>query len=275
MNEWRFRELEEVDNCPLCDCPKFKFYLKPDVWRCNECSVMFRSPRPTQSEIIRSYNSSLTYDQWQHEIPVREILWRERVGIVARHKNGGRLIDIGTGDGFFLSILGAKYNIDSTEISQSGAVYANKRGFSPRIGDFIQLDYDKESFDIVTLWHVLEHVLLPGALLRKIHTVLKPGGILALAVPNEQYNLIFNGWKERPFGALEFAQEVHITHFVPAVLRRYLQENGFDVIEFGVDDVHVERPFSTKLLFHCSKWLNSIFGWHCDKAMYFVARKHS
>lgn len=269
----QFRELEEVKICPLCDCPNIKSHMKPDVWHCKRCGVMFRNPRPTQCEIIRSYDSGLTYAQWQQELPIRELLWRERVGLIQRYKSDGELLDIGTGDGFFLSMLGSRYIINSTEISESGALYAKQRGFSPRIGDFMDLDYANEVFDVVTLWHVLEHVLRPGDLLRKIQTVLKPDGLLALAVPNEHYNIIFNAWSEKPLGDLEFAREIHLTHFTPGVLRNYLQANGFDVLEFGVDDVHVERNFKTKLLFHSSKQLNRLIGWHCDKAMYFIARR--
>ena len=236
---------------------------------------MFRNPRPTQKEIIRSYEAGLTYAQWQKELHIREILWRERVGMVSRHKSGGQLLDIGTGDGFFLSLLGTRYDISSTEISAEGASYANQRGFTPRIGDFLELDFADESFDVVTLWHVLEHVLQPGRLLRKIHNVLKADGILALAVPNEQHSLIFNALRKMPLGKLEYGREIHLTHFLPGVLKEHVQKNGFDLLEFGVDDVHVERPFSTKLLFHASKRLNRAVGWHCDKAMYLVARKHS
>ncbi len=274
-NEWKFHAFENVDSCPLCNSPSFKFCLEPDIWRCKQCQVMFRTPRPTQKEIIRSYESGLTYARWQQEIEIREILWRERVGMVTRHKEGGRLLDIGTGDGFFLSMLGTKYDISATEISEAGAVYARQRGFAPRIGDFATLDYECNSFDIVTLWHVLEHVLQPGVLLKKIHCVLKAQGILALAVPNERHSLIFNTGKKLPLGKLEYGQEIHVTHFVPGVLKNILKKNGFDLLEFGVDDVHVERPFKTKLLFHGSKLLNKTIGWHCDKAMYFIVRKKS
>ncbi len=272
-NERQFREFEEVNCCPLCDCLSFKFCLQPDVWRCQQCNLMFRSPRPSQREIIRSYEWGLTYAQWQQEIKVREILWRERVGLVERHTDGGRLLDIGTGDGFFLSLLGTRYDIESTEISKVGAAYANQRGFEPRIGDFSDLDFADQSFDVVTLWHVLEHVLRPGALLKKIHNVLKPDGILALAVPNERHSLIFNVQSKMPLGKLEYGQEIHVTHFVPEVLKKYLEIIGFTLLEFGVDDVHVARPFHTKLLFHASKLLNKTIGWHCDKAMYCVVGK--
>lgn len=272
-HERRFLEFEDVDACPLCQCRSFEFCFKPDIFRCRECELLFRSPRPTQHEIVRSYESGMTYAQWQQELKVREFLWRERVKILARHKSNGQLLDIGTGDGFFLTMLGAKYEISATEISQAGVAYAARRGFLPRVGDFLQLDYADESFDVVTLWHVLEHVLEPGSLLRKVHRVLRPNGVLALAVPNERHSLIFNVWRENPLGRLEFGEEIHVTHFVPGVLKRYLPKLGFELLEFGVDDVHVQRPLKTKLLFHASKWINNAIGWHLDKAMYFVARK--
>jgi hypothetical protein len=100
--------------------------------------------------------------------------------------------------------------------------------------------------------------------------VLKPDGIVVLAVPNEWHNLIMNARKSNPFGLLTWGEELHLIHFLPGPLRRYLTDNHFKVLEFGVDDVHVSRPLSTRIGFHANRLLNRLLGWHFDKAMYFV-----
>jgi len=69
---------------------------------------------------------------------------------------------------------------------------------------------------------------------------------------------------------LTWGEELHLMHFLPGTLRRYLTTNRFKVLEFGVDDVHVDRPLSTRLCFHAARLLNRLIGWHFDKAMYFI-----
>jgi SAM-dependent methyltransferase len=232
---------------------------------------MYRSPRPTQAEIVRSYNSGINYAQWQNELEIRGELWRKRLRLVEKLKPSGKLLDIGTGDGFFLKFAASTFEAHSTEISETGASYARERGFDPLIGDFLDLKVVENSFDVITLWHALEHLPHPGLVLNKVKETLKPGGIVVIAVPNEQYQLIFNCRKQNPLGVMNWGDELHLTHFLPATLKRYLSKSGFRILDFGVDDVHVWRPVSARIGYHANRLINAFSGWHFDRAMYVIA----
>ena len=93
------------------------------------------------------------------------------------------------------------------------------------VGDFLESPYPPGFFDVVVFWHVLEHVRDPVAALRKSRAILKPGGLLVVAVPNlESYQA---GVPGRHWFHLDVPRHYH--HFRLGVLRRILEENGFSV----------------------------------------------
>lgn len=192
----RFAEFESIDSCPGCGSYALCTAHAPDISQCRTCSLLFRNPRPTQAEIARSYDTGDTFKTWQEEEPVRARMWDRRAAIIRRFQPRGTMLDVGTGDGRFLRTcreLG--YDVVGTEVSEAGASYARKDGFDVKMGQITDVELARENFDVVTIWHVLEHVPEPRAVLRKVHSLLRPNGILAIAVPNEE-NFLCGGASE-------------------------------------------------------------------------------
>jgi SAM-dependent methyltransferase len=235
---------------------------------------MRRSVSQSATDAAGHRHCGLTYAAWQREDAVRAKLWAKRLALLSRFKRSGMLLDVGTGDGRFLDFARAQFQIMSTEISESGARYARARGFAPLIGPLSRVALPERYFDVITLWHVLEHLLDPAQSLAALKRMLKPGGILAIAVPNETASLLRYRFSRRadshPLGHLAWGQEIHLTHFVPATLRSLLSRLGFRILEMGVDDVHVERTPASVAGYHANRLLNSLTGLQVDKAMYAV-----
>lgn len=97
-------------------------------------------------------------------------------------------------------------------------------GISVHLGAIEALSLPDESFDAVTLWHVLEHVTTPGTMLEAIRKVLRPGGVLLVSVPN------FGSPEARATGAGWFHLDVprHLVHFSPDTLDATLRASGFE-----------------------------------------------
>jgi SAM-dependent methyltransferase len=93
-------------------------------------------------------------------------------------------------------------------------------------GDLLHTHFPDSSFEIVTLWHVMEHLPHPVETLKRIRALLKPGGILVTAVPN------FDSVQAQVFRSRWYHLEVprHLYHFTPTTLRRLLDAEGFDVL---------------------------------------------
>ena len=272
-----FQEFESLTECPGCKNPEIPVAAAPDIAKCSSCELYFRNPRPTQSEIARSYDTGGTFDAWQEEETARAVMWTRRLELIRHHAPGGRLLDVGTGDGRFLATAQeAGYEVTGTEVSEAGASYARERGFEVHLGQIVDLDLPPGSFDVATIWHVLEHVPDPGAVLRKVHSLLRPGGILGVAVPNEENFFLrerFGQAKSSPFAPLQFGGEIHLTYFRPATFRSTLRAADFEVREFGVDDIYHVRDLKMRLKLPVQQALARAFNWHFAVAMYAVCRR--
>jgi SAM-dependent methyltransferase len=275
-----FQEYEKLTACPVCGSVKINTAFEPDVARCASCRVFFRNPRPTQAEIQRSYDVGANYAEWQQSATDRGLMWKRRLELIIPFKQCGRLLDIGAGDGHFLDIAkAAGFETYGTELSLTGAEYAEGRGHHLLIGQLKEIGFDGLKFDMVTIWHVLEHVPNPGEALEIVSSLLKPDGILALAVPNEE-NQLFRyrlraGRGRNPLGSLVWSKEIHLTHFQPATLRRALYGAGLVPIRFGVDDIYSDRSIKNMAKLWMQKSLAATLQWHFSMAMYYICRKRS
>jgi SAM-dependent methyltransferase len=273
-----FQDYEKLDACQMCGSSNFHTAFMPDVVQCGGCGVYFRNPRPTQADIQRSYDVGSNYAEWQEQAEARALMWKRRVDLITPFKQSGRLLDIGAGDGNFLDTAKAEgFETYGTELSHTGADYAAKRGHKLLIGQIREIDFTDLKFDVITIWHVLEHVPNPGEVLRIISGLLKPGGVLALAVPNEENHLFRYRLRGKrgpnPLGSLTWSKEIHLTHFQPATLRHGLRESGLIPVRFGVDDIYSDRSPKNMAKLLMQKSLSMMLQWHFSMAMYFICRK--
>jgi len=277
----RWTELEKLDACPVCGFGQHELKFPVDVRQCRKCHTLFRSPRPTQAAIKASYDRGLNYERWQEEEAGRDAMWEVRLRLIERQSPGLRLLDIGTGDGRFLEAACRHgFTVDATELSDTGIQYAATRGFTVRKGQVTEIDFGALKYDVITIWHVLEHVPNPMEVIRCCRGLLAPGGLLVVAVPNEDTHLfkvplrklLRRSPKPNPLGNIPFGGEVHLTHFQPATLKRLLHSERFHVVDFGVDDVFVKREVHTLRHLRFHRFLARVCGWHASIAMYAIAR---
>jgi SAM-dependent methyltransferase len=252
-----------------------------DVRQCRRCKALFRSPRPSQAAIKASYDKGLNYERWQHEEAARDAMWEVRMRLIKRQRPGLRLLDIGTGDGRFLEAASRHgFSVDATELSDTGIQYAATRGFAVRKGQVTEIDFAGRQYDVITIWHVLEHVPNPLEVIKCCRGLLAPQGLLVVAVPNEDAHLykvplrklLGRPPKLNPLGNIPFGGEIHLTHFQPATLKRLIRSQGFRIVDFGVDDVFVKREKHTLRHLRTQRFLAGISGWHASIAMYAIAR---
>ncbi len=273
-----FNVTETLEACPACGARSIPVRYAPDVCRCDECHLLFRNPRPTQAEIAASYDQGDTYEEWHKQDAHYTSLWQRRIKLVQSYVPGGRLLDVGVGDGGFLAAAtAAGFTCEGTELSQTGASFAKEKGLSVRMGQFTDLDWPEAHFDAITIWHVLEHLPNPGAAIRHAHQVLKPGGMLFVAVPNETHPILrhklFGNGRPSPFGPLHPGSEIHLSHFQPRTLARLLERENFEVERLAVDDFYPDRSAAKRLKVACYQALARLTRWHCASCMLAIARK--
>jgi 2-polyprenyl-3-methyl-5-hydroxy-6-metoxy-1,4-benzoquinol methylase len=270
---------EDVLACPLCAAPAPFPLAFRRVRCCPACGVHFLSPRPTTAAVVQHYDRGATYDLWRADREARERMWRRRLKFVRALAASGTLLDVGTGDGHFLDVAkSAGYTVTGTEVSIAGAEAARARGHQIFTGQLGVLDLPERSFDIVTMWHVLEHAPNPGGVLTRVFQLLRPGGVLMIAVPNERMNLRRGAAPQgagSPFGSGTFdeGEEIHLTFFTPATLAGGLRRAGFEVHRVGVDNVYLQMSLLRRVKLGVHRITALATGSHLGMAMRMSARK--
>jgi SAM-dependent methyltransferase len=149
----------------------------------------------------------------------------------------GRLLDVGCGRGDLVaSWIGAGWQALGIEPSPAAAAVARRRGAEVLVGTLATVSLERESVDAAVFRHSLEHVLDPQADLRRVHAALRPGGKLAVIVPN------WGSWQRRAFAECWFPLELprHRTHFTAAGLHAALEKSGYSDV-----DVRPATPLTT------------------------------
>jgi len=212
------------------------------IVRCPACSLLYVDPVPPEATASAAYGSEY-YEPWleRREERARARLWRRRLALVAARHTAGTLLDVGCGDGLFLKVArDAGWMVEGIEFSPDGARLSSRRlGRPVAVGDLARVNGLRGPFDVVTLWHVLEHLVAPAPLLQAIRARLRPGGLVAVAVPNLDNLPMRAAYRLARGRALPLyeqgAREPHLSHFNPAALRSFLRRQGFERIEVRAD----------------------------------------
>jgi SAM-dependent methyltransferase len=182
-----YRAFEEVRACVICRGSNLETVdARASVLRCVRCDHRFVSPRPTLAEVARGYSLPGSYESWQREGSAREGLWRRRYRQVLDGRRPGMLLDVGAGLGTFLAIARTEgWIVAGTEVSEIAIAHARDvYGIDLMPGE-LRGDSVVGPFDVIAMWHVIEHVPDPVSTLRTCRSLLHPDGILILGLPND------------------------------------------------------------------------------------------
>jgi SAM-dependent methyltransferase len=214
--------------------------VQPEGWR-------RITPSPSAEELAAFYagayfqQSHGTYAQAYSDVEIdhRNLLARLMLAAIAEGRggaSGGRLLDIGCGEGWLLAAAAAQgYAVQGLDFSQDGLTRFHPQFLDrARFGDAFQiLDelIDRgETVEACVMEHVLEHVVDPEALLARLPRLLAPGGVLAITVPNDfsplQLAAKAAGVIDRDFW---LAPPQHLNYFNAANLPPLLERMGFEI----------------------------------------------
>jgi SAM-dependent methyltransferase len=152
-------EIETVMKCNLCGSSDLiDIDRKNGIGQCRACGFIFNRERPTSREIETYYSREGKYNDWLSLEKERDILWQRRLRVVLKYRQNGALLDVGTGTGQFLHFAKKQFDVSGTEVSASGIELAkNKYGIDIMKGTLENLSFGNK-FDVISLYHVLEHV---------------------------------------------------------------------------------------------------------------------
>jgi len=160
---------------------------------CDGCGLVHHDPLPKEQEINLYYEKKYRSDYKNAYSPQFKHVYRAgRVALNRIQKirpwltKCQDILDVGSGAGELCYLLNAQgHRCIGIEPNEGYAVYAKDQlGLNIHVGSYETALFKSEAFDLVTMYHVLEHILQPVALLQKVYQWLRPGGFLIVEVPN-------------------------------------------------------------------------------------------
>ena len=251
--------------CKLCGCQDAVLYHEQGYRRllsCRGCGLLFAHPLPDESEKEETERQAYVgevlpeaaefFESCNADFVEDEIVrgFRRVLRLLEQGRGQGRLLDVGAGTGLFMHLARQQgwqiKGLDLCELSREKALA--EFGVEVDVGDFRSAPYQPGSFDCMTMLDVLEHSLDPGAFLARALELLKPGGLLYVAVPNQRSLLatlvdrwIWLGLPARRWFLERLYVSPHIFYFHPRLLKRALEDAGFEVVSVRGGNVYLGR----------------------------------
>jgi SAM-dependent methyltransferase len=219
------------------DHPRNSAIVPLSVWECS-CGLAILHPIPTAEQLPQdgdwwtSKRKFIKRRRWLKRIrkPIQNFFFGEQKERLVRQTRAampkGKLLDIGCGTGKLLKIAQKWYECEGVEPSETAVAECERQGFRVRQGFFENVDLPAGHYDVATMDAVLEHVLDPVDVLKKINTVLRPGGVVAIKVPKlggPAYRAHGREWNG-------FRVGYHTYLYTGQSLSRALDAAGFEVL---------------------------------------------
>ena len=232
--------------CPWCDSEKTQIHLwlKDEfltledfqIYECHQCGLLFTEPRPAKDKIGEYYKSEEYYSHQENKkgfIPklyecVKSINLKHKYKIATAGKETGKLLDIGCGVGDFLHTAEAHgWECTGVEPSEDAKAIARNRIKADILSSEDLEQIPDETFDVITMWHVLEHVDNLKWQVAQLQRLVKKDGRIIIAVPN--YKSYDGEYYNEKWAAYDVPR--HLNHFNKETLTKIFKANGLGLIK--------------------------------------------
>ena len=237
--------MEVLKNCPVCGSQDFEpfisgtdFFLTGEAFtiiKCHVCGFRFTNPRPEAEDLGKYYESEeyISHSDSRKGLfasvyqLVRKYTLNRKLALISKYQPKGEILDIGCATGQFLNYMSEHgwnaTGIEPDEKTRSRAISE----YGLKVFPEEQLNIlEKSSFDIITMWHVLEHVSELNLRMNQLKDLLKPEGTLIIAVPN------CNSYDAKIYGKFWAGYDLprHLYHFAKEDMKLLLENHGFTIV---------------------------------------------
>lgn len=245
MKAWK-----ELDACPACagrSLARFATIKELSYGRCCTCGLRFANPSPSDEVISNFYNGPFysNYRRLEENRIARDKYFSVSIGLDAMLRLGAwlgdnktaRVLDYGCGPGTFMALLRDRFgfsNVEGLELNRQSSKIA-KQSYSFDLHRSPE-ELEHASFDYIVLLEVLEHTADPDAFLRRVTTLLKPGGRILITTPavDNPISIFLPSHSEAPYSA-----PCHISLFTKKALMSLLTR-----LNFGIERLEVGHSWS-------------------------------
>ena len=215
-------------SCPLCEQNKAKRLFGKgslQLVQCEGCSMIYADPiepRFASGQFYDQRGISFYLSRNKLESDHAAVRFERELRIFRAYCPSGSVLDVGCSTGAFLlslkSTSPADYSVFGTDVVSAALDYAESHGVRILRKSFLDLADENLLFDAITFWAVMEHLVEPRKFLRQAASLLKPGGLCFVLVPN------MNSLAVRVLGAkYRYIMPEHLNYFTPSTLRKFVE----------------------------------------------------
>lgn len=238
--------MELLKNCPVCGSEIFEPFIsgkdyflsgeKFEIVKCTDCGLRFTNPRPKAEELGKYYESAeyISHSDSKQGLfaavyqQVRKYTLGRKLALINKFQKKGEILDIGCATGQFLNYM-SEHGWKTTGIEPDDKTRARAIAeFGLQVFPEEKLNaFAKASFDVITMWHVLEHVSDLKGRMAQIKDLLKPQGTLLIAVPN------CNAGDAQTYGEFWAGYDLprHLYHFTKLDMILLVEHFGFTIVK--------------------------------------------
>lgn len=214
-----------------------------ELVRCESCGLVRTAPRPIDLGrwYARNYygGGNRKFSGFVENLTRRFAVGRARriAGLASPAAGRIRVLDIGCGRGSLLRAF-ASIGHECHGVERGEFPGSTEGGYTLHVGDLREIAFPERHFDVVVLWHVLEHLDDPGGVLREVARIVRPGGAVVVEVPN------LDSFQARWFGRHWFHLDLprHLVHYTPTTLDEALAGAGLRTVRMATGSLE-QGPF--------------------------------
>ena len=230
--------------CPWCWSEDTKLYLKLidefltkepfEIHVCASCGLLFTEPRPDAAHIGSYYKSENYFSHQENKkgfVPklyekVKHVNLKNKYKMTTEGMKAGKMLDIGCGVGDFLKTMEEhQWQVFGIEPDEDAKNIVRKRTKAELYSPSEIVKLQDESFDLITLWHVLEHIEDLNNELNELKRLIKRSGRIVIAVPN--YKSYDGQYYKQYWGAYDVPR--HLSHFNKQTLSKIFASKGLEL----------------------------------------------
>ena len=238
--------METIKKCPVCGSNKQEkaletkdYFLSQEdfkISKCKSCGFHFTNPRPIEAELGKYYKSEeyISHSNSNKGLfgilyqTIRNYTLKKKYQLVSNLKDGHQILDIGCATGQFLHEFKDRgWNCTGIEPDKKARSFA-KTEYDLKVFDSAKInDLKDHSFDVISMWHVLEHVADLNTRMLDLQRLLKENGYLFIALPN------FESWDAKHYGKYWAGLDVprHLYHFTKSDVELLFGKYGFKIVD--------------------------------------------
>ncbi len=266
----------QTTHCPVCGNSSVRHFLQVDdffltnepfeVLECPLCTHLFTHPQPHPENIGRYYASEkyLSHTAQGKDLIssvyryIRSINLRGKYRMVSGYRTRGKLLDIGCGTGYLLHHFQSEgWEVTGIEPGKQARDFAIENLGVKVLDEGAIPDLSDTGFDVVSMWHVLEHVHDPLQRMGEVNRLLTPEGIAVIALPNHR------SYDARHYGRYWAAWDVprHLHHFNPKSFAKLADNAGFELLEVKPMrfDAYYVALLSEQYKYHRKRYIAAAF----------------